>query len=713
MLILLSSLATADEGMWLPEQLPEMADQLTEMGLEIPASQLADTAAAPLGAIVSLGEYCSASFLSPDGLVGTNHHCVSGLLQFNSDAEHNRAIDGYVAADRAGELSGGPTARMYVVDGITDVTEQVKKGVRQTRRNTPAKDTARYEAIEAAKKSLIAECEAQPNHRCLVASYYGGQQYRLISRLEIQDVRIVYAPPDSVGNYGDEQDNWMWPRHSGDFSLVRAYVAPDGSSAPYSEDNVPYKPPHHLQIDPDGVQDGDFVMVAGYPGSTYRYRTARSLTFAAETSYPFGVELAEDILEILRAESEKSEDAAARLRSPIGQVGNGLKYRQGNLDAFTGTDVVADKQAAWDELEAWVAADPVDTKIFGPVLEELDALQAASESRYLQEVTLGYATWLAKDLSNAHRIYRWSLEQQKPDLERDRGFQERDRQRLEARFAQQEQTMWRPADRELLKMMLGRLDALPAELHIEALDAFVASHGGIDGTLEVLYADAALLDAAKWTALLDASPDELRDSANPWMQLSVAIEDGFLAANRAASEAERGAKLRLSPLYMEALLQSREQVYPDANNTLRVTVGHVKGYSPRDAVWHEPNTTVSGMVAKAGEWPYNAPATLLTAAEQDRTASPWYDEGLGDVPVNFLSTLDSTGGNSGSATLNAQGQMVGFLFDGNYEAMSADWVFDPVLTRSIHVDIRYALWVLQADGAGHIVDELDIAGTDG
>ncbi|MCP4804773.1 MAG: S46 family peptidase [Proteobacteria bacterium] len=708
MLILLSSLASADEGMWLPEQLPGMSEQLTVMGLEVPAEQLADTSSAPLGAIISLGEYCSASFLSAEGLVGTNHHCVSGLLQYNSDAENNRAIDGYVASDRASELSGGPTARMYVVDGIEDVTEVVNKKVRRW-----TKDAQRYELVEQAKKELIAECEQQPNHRCLVSSYYGGQQYRLISRLEIKDVRIVYAPADSVGNYGDEIDNWMWPRHSGDFSLVRAYVAPDGSSAEYSEDNVPYSPPHHLEIAAEGIDDGDFVMVAGYPGSTYRYRTARSLQFAADVSYPFGVELAEEILAILRAESDKSEDAAARLRAPIGWVGNGLKYRQGNLDAFTGTDVVADKQAGWDELVAWVEADPIDTKIYGPVLDELDAMQAETESRYLQEVTLGYATWLATDLSNAHRIYRWTLERQKPDLERDRGYQDRDRDRVAARFAQQEQTIWRPADRELLGLMLGRLEALPADQHIAALDAFVADLGGIDGTLDALYADTALVDSAGWTALMDASPSELQTSDNPWIQLAVALEDGFLAENRALKDVQAGAGLRLNPLYMEALLQSQESVYPDANNSLRVTVGHVKGYSPADAIHYAPNTTLSGMVAKAGEWPYNAPENLLEAAAGDRTKSGWYDADLGDVPVNFLSTLDSTGGNSGSATLNAQGQMVGFLFDGNYEAMSADWVFDDALTRSIHVDIRYALWVLENDGAGHILDEMSIvAGTE-
>lgn len=365
---LLSDDVRADEGMWLPEQLPDMGEELAGMGLELSAEQLADTSQAPLGAIVSFGEYCSASFISADGLIGTNHHCVTGLLQFNSDAEHDYGTDGYLAETRSDELSGGPTARAYVVDDITDVTESVKAKVRRW-----TKDKKRYELVEEAKKTLVAECEETPNHRCLVAEYYGGRQYRLISRLEIKDVRVVYAPPDSVGNYGDEIDNWMWPRHAGDFSLVRAYVAPDGSSAEYSEDNIPYSPPHHLQIDATGGADGEFVMAAGYPGRTYRYRTARSMAFSAETAYPHGVQMADDILAILHAESAKDPEGAARLKAPIGWISNGRKYRQGNLDNFQGSGVVERKNKQWAELVAWVEADPVDTKIYGPVLGEMEA----------------------------------------------------------------------------------------------------------------------------------------------------------------------------------------------------------------------------------------------------------------------------------------------------------------------------------------------------
>jgi hypothetical protein len=706
MLLLLASLSHADEGMWLPEQLPGMSEQLAEMGLEIPAEQLGDTTQEPLSSIVSLG-FCSASFLSEEGLIGTNHHCVEGYLQYAGASFEDRDlnVEGYLAADRSGELSAGPTARIYVVESITDVTEAVEKKLRRW-----TKDGKRYDLVQEAQKALVAECEAAPNRRCEVASYYGGQQYRLISKLEIKDIRLVYAPPQSVGSYGGEIDNWIWPRHAGDFALIRAYVAPDGSSAPYAEDNVPYTPKSYLKVDATGAQDGEFVMVAGYPGATYRYRTARELRFAESTSYPFGVELAHELIAILEEESKAGTEAAQKLNAPIGWIANGLKYRQGNLDNFRTSGVVARKEAQWAELEAWIAADPIDSKLYAPVLEELDELQAASEATYETDVLLGYFRWLASHLSVHHTAYRWSVEQQKPDLKRRAGFQDRDRERTEQRFVQMEQTTWIPADRALSRHMLERLQALPEDKHVPALDAWLEAAGGIDAALETLYAESALLGAEERVALLEMSQAELQALDNPWMQLAVALEDGFMADKREADDLERGAQLRLQPMYMQALLESSTQaVYPDANSTLRVTVGHVKGYSPADAVWYSPNTTVAGMHAKnTGEEPFDAPGFLLQDA-QTRASSRWFDAELGDVPVDFTSTLDSTGGNSGSATLNAQGQLVGFLFDGNYEAISADWVFDDALTRSIHVDIRYALWVMESAGAQHVIDELDIA----
>ena len=699
--MLLLSLMFADEGMWMPEQLPGMSEQLGEMGLEIPAEQLADTTAQPLGSIVSLGGYCSASFLSDEGLLGTNHHCVSGLLQVNSTAESNLGEDGYLADTRADERSGGPAARLFVVDSIEDVTEVVNAKVGRW-----TKDGKRYELVERAKKELVAECEATPNRRCQVSAFYGGQEFRLISKLEIQDVRIVYAPPNPVGNYGDEIDNWMWPRHSGDFALLRAYVAPDGSSAPYSEDNVPYTPPSHLKVSTEGVDEGDFVMVAGYPGGTYRYRTARNLRFAQETQYPALIEFIGAEKALLEAEAAREAEAAARLAAPIGWMGNSTKYYQGSLDNFHDTDVLAAKEADWAETLAWVNGDKVNKKIYGPVFEELDALDAEREADFKRSMYTEWSLYLSDLLGVAHRGYRFAGEREKPDLERDRGYQDRDVERTQQKWTQMEDSLWLPADRLLLELILGRHQELPPEQQAAALTGWIADHGGLEAALEELYNEPALATTEGRLALLDMDVAAFEASDDPWITLAIALES-YLEGKRKRSKEISGAKLRLMPLYMDALKASRDTVYPDANNTLRVTVGNVKGYSPKDAVWYQPHTTVAGMVAKAGDDPYDAPERFVAAAP-NTADSAFYDAGLGDVPVNFLSTLDTTGGNSGSATLNAKGEFVGFLFDGNYEAMSADWLFDPALTRSIHVDVRYALWLLEVEGAEHILTELGV-----
>ncbi|NOY25590.1 MAG: S46 family peptidase [Oligoflexia bacterium] len=696
----LLGVAHADEGMWLPEQLPEQAQRLDELGLEIPVEQLADPLGEPLGAIVSLG-FCSASFVSPQGLILTNHHCVEGYLQMNSSADADRSRDGYLAGSQAEELPAGPSARLTVVEAMTDVTDQILARVGKR-----TSDRQRQARIEAAKKALVATCEEPAGRRCRVAGYYGGASYRLIQARELRDLRIVYAPPQSIGSYGAEIDNWMWPRHSGDFAMLRAYVGPDGDAADYAKNNVPYRPPHYLSLDPSGAQDGELAMVAGFPGHTNRYAMASALRFSRDTAYPWSIDRADEVLAMLADESAKDPEAAARLAAPIGWIGNGRKYRQGMLDNFEASDVVERVEAREQAFRDWVAADKKRQRSVAPVLDELDAL--ATDRR---------ATWKTDDLfyrlvryTDLLRVATTALrladEGQKPDADREPGFQERDRDRIAARFASLERSLWLPLDRRTLTRTLTLIEDLPADQGITPVDEFLADHGGVDGAVAALFADTSLADTDTRLGLLEQDPATLRASANPWLQFAASLES-WQAPRRARDKARAGASLRLMPRYMEALIQARSRpVYPDANGSLRVTFGQVQGYSPRDGVWNLPHTTVAGVVAKASDAPFDAPPRLLKAAA-DAPDSRWADPELHDVPVDFLTTLDTTGGNSGSATLNAKGQLIGLIFDGNYEAMSADWLFDPALTRSIHVDIRYLLWMLEdVEHADWLVEEL-------
>ncbi|MCB9765858.1 MAG: S46 family peptidase [Alphaproteobacteria bacterium] len=700
LLSLILGVARADEGMWLPEQLPGLSDELAALGLELPPSQLADPAQDPLAAVVSLG-FCSAAFVSEDGLIGTNHHCVSGYLSYLSDAANDRARDGYLAGSREEELWAGPAARLYVVESIEDVTDAV---LRRVRPRTP--DLKRREQVDAAKKALVAACEAQPNRRCRVASYYGGRTYRLITQRELRDVRLVYAPPYAVGSYGGEVDNWEWPRHAGDFAFLRAYVAPDGSTADHAPENVPYKPPHHLTVATEGVAPGDFVMVAGYPGSTYRYRSAAELRFHAETVYPRKVAVYTELVALLTEEAAKDPEAAARLSSPIDFVGNSLKYARGMLDNFEKSGVVARKEAEERALTAWVEAHG------GPhaeALAELAAIEEAERATWARDTVAGWLMWMPDLLGATHTAYRFAVEREKPDLKRDAGYQDRDLARARHRLEAMDHTLWLPADRRVMALLLRETQALPADARVPQLDAWLAAQGGVDAALERLYAAPALAGAEARLALLEMDRAAFEASDDPWVELAVALE-AWQAPLRQLEREREGARLRLQPLYIEALQASRGgHFYPDANSTLRVTVGRVEGYAPRDGVLHLPQTTVAGVVEKAGPAPFDAPQRLLDAAP-GAPQSAYADPALKDVPVDFLSTLDTTGGNSGSATLNGRGELVGFVFDGNYESMSADWMFDPALTRSIHVDIRYVLWLLDAvEGAGWIVEELSPA----
>jgi hypothetical protein len=694
----LGFVASASEGMWSPEQLTELGPMMAEEGVKIPPAEMADLARGPLAAVVSLGG-CTASFVSPDGLLMTNHHCVAGYLQGASDAENDRYTNGFVAPNRAGEISAGPTARAWLIEHSVDVTDTIVGGLKGK-----LSDAARADAIEAAIKREIAACESDGAGRvCEVSRYYGGLRYRMDRAVEIRDLRLVFAPPASVGDYGGEIDNFQWPRHAGDYSFLRAYVAPDGSSAAFDPANVPYKPTRYGKVDPTGVSEGEAIWVAGFPGNTERYATVWEVRPVIEVAYPLAIVRMKELVALLEGYAAAHPELAGKVLPQAASIGNGLKYRQGVLASLAGVDLVGDRQAAWDQLVAWANADKKRAKAYLPALEELASIERAAGDRLVQEGLIGWFGRFARILSASHQVYRWSLEQSRPDAERDPGYQERDRADVEASLAQVPRVFVPGAERLIVGKTLEWYDALPAAQRVPALDAFLTKHGGASAAVDALYAAA---DPAAPGAAFGQSPEQLRLSSDPWMQLAIVMEDGWYAAARARSEAEGGARSRVQPVVMEAMLAaSTGNVYPDANGTLRVTFGKVEGYRPRDGLVATPFTSVAGMVAKHGAEPFVAPQPLRDAAATS-AKSPYVMPALGDVPVDFLSTVDTTGGNSGSPTYDAEGRVVGALFDGVFESIASDYVFMPDVTRSIHVDIRYILWSLDALGGHAVVEEL-------
>lgn len=701
--------AQADEGMWQPHQLPAMADELKAKGLEIDAKSISKLTEFPMNAVISLGG-CTASFVSPKGLVVTNHHCAYGAIQYNSTPEKNLLQDGFLAKTFADELPATPGSRVYVTEDVTNVTERIKGGLEGKM------GRAFYQGVESQEKALVAECEKEDGYRCQVYSFHGGLEYYLVKQLEIRDVRLVYNPAASVGKYGGDVDNWMWPRHTGDFSFYRAYVSKAGKPADFSSDNVPYEPKSFLKVSAKGVSDGDFVMVAGYPGRTNRYRTANEVQNQFEWAYPEGKLLRERFIEIIKDTAPEGSDERIKYESQIAGLANYAKNFTSMIEFYGKSTMLADRKAREAELAAWIAKDSSREAKYGKTLAELDALIAKSKAHQERDMILSYIGSTTM-LPTARSLYRLANEKQLPDMQREPGFQERDMTRLKASMERIDRRYAPSVDKAVLFDMLKRYAALPEDKRLPALDKAFGidkkfSEAKLSKTLDKMYAKTELGKKDVRLAWMDKSVADFKASKDPFIQFAVAMYDTDMAEEKKEKELD-GELMKVRPQYMDAIiaynLEQGKPVYADANSSLRVTVGHVKGYSPKDGLVAVPFTRLEGIVQKdTGVDPFDAPKKELELIKQKQYGD-FYVKAIDSVPVNFLSTLDTTGGNSGSPTLNGRAELVGLLFDGVYESIIGDWAYDDNINRSIQVDSRYMLWVMKyLDHADNLLAEMEI-----
>jgi hypothetical protein len=688
----------ADEGMWLPSQTGAIADAMKAAGLELDAATLGDLQRPPLTAIASLGG-CSAAFLSPQGLVATNHHCVAGSLQYNSSPENDYLTDGFLAQTLADELPAAPGSRIYVIEDLRDVTAAMLKGADKL------EGRARYDRLQANRTALIEACEKQANRRCDVRAYFGGAQYWLQQQLEIKDVRLVYAPAGGVGNFGGEKDNWMWPRHTGDFSFYRAYVAPDGSSAPFAKENVPFTPKAFLPIAKDGVKDGDFIMVAGFPGTTERLRTAEEARFYYEELYPYQQRMLAEYGDRIDALTEGNQAAKIAYAATLQGVENYEKKIAGQLAGADAISLIARKQAEEELFRAWIKADPKREAKYGPALAELDSLVLATNTAALADAKRGLLG-RGQLYGAARALYRWANEQAKPDKDREPGFQARDKAFITQRMQVIERRYVEAIDKQLFAEAIAEYQTLPADARIISFDVALQSKG-----LDALYAGTELGNTARRLEWIDKTPADFRASSDPFIQLAVATYDETMAAE-AEEKTMAGRMQKARSKVMEARLayaaSQGKTMYPDANGSLRFTYGKVTGKAVDGQVW-TPFTTAEGIVAKhTGRGEFDAPdkmIELIKAKDYGRWAAPE----LGTLPVDFLSTVDITNGNSGSSTLNARGEFVGLAFDGTIEGVVSDWMYDPAINRTIHVDSRFMLWTMEkVDGADRLLAEMGV-----
>jgi hypothetical protein len=708
----LISSAHAVEGMWQPAQLPELASQLKQRGLQLDPSSLADLTAYPMGAVVSLGG-CTASFVSPEGLVVTNHHCAYGALQYNATPQKNLIVDGFLAKTQADELPGDPNMRVYVTEEIRDVTPQITAGL-----NDRMSGAERYKAIDRAIKEQVKACETE-GYRCDVYTFHGGYSYQLIRQLEIKDVRLVYAPPESIGKFGGDIDNWMWPRHTGDFAYLRAYVSKDGKSATYAKDNVPYRPKHVLKVNPQGVEAGDYVMVVGYPGRTNRYRLADEVQNAISWTYPTQIKVYETLLAIIGEEGKADPGVAVKYANLEAGLNNYLKNFDGQLEGLRRADAVAVKQEQERQLEHWLH-EQGGAKNEALLADIATLHRAIADEQRLRERDLALSLISRSAMFNsAVQLVHLAKERPKADIERDKGYQQRDWVRIEGGLKQMERRYDPRVDQRFFVYGLQRYVALPQAQRLPALDTWLdGAHTEAELTQKVaaLYADSKLGDTAERLKWFDADTDTINASDDSLLKLARVVQPE-LKKVQDEQDALAGEMSKLRPRYMEAMIAWKQSqhlpVYPDANSSLRVTFGNVQGVAPRDGVSYAPFTTVQGIVEKAtGKVPFDAPRAELDAIKA-KAFDGYASRKQGTLPVDFLADLDITGGNSGSPAMDAQGRLVGLAFDGNWESVSGDWLFNPQLNRSIQVDVRYMLWVMHhLDHADNLLQEMGVPARD-
>lgn len=696
----------ADDGMWMPHQMNDL--NLKAHGLLMnPNDLFKQDSTGLMSAVVSLGGG-TGEFVSKQGLILTNHHVAFGAIQRASDPEHDYIEDGFIARTKTEEIP----APGYIADvllGYEEVTEQVVSAIQ-----AGMTFLEKHDALEKQIKQIEVEAEKQGQDiRCNVENMYSGNKYYLFKFKRLQDIRLVFAPPQDLGNFGGDIDNWMWPCHTCDFSFLRAYVSRDNIGVPYAEDNVPYQPKSILKISLAGVKEGDFTFVMGYPGRTYRNYTAAQVADEMERMKK-GIEQRKEIIEFLKNAGTDNKAVEIKYASRVKGLNNGLKNYQGKLEGMQKVGLVEKKRIDEKTFLEWVNRDAKRQQKYGNILQQMDGFGKKATAFYSKNENLSrlissyYGSTL---LSQANTISRAVEEREKPDLERESPYQDRNWDRLKLRMNLVERGYDFETDRAFFKNRLEKLLDVPANEIPAALKDLMAQKSAdkIDQFVDELYAKTVLADPEKRKQFIEMNPDELKNQNDSLLKLAAELETE-MKVMRTEADALNQEGIDLKKIYLAAILEKTGgKIAPDANGSIRFTYGDVAGYVPRDAVYYEPLTTLKGVIEKdSGEFPFHVPDKLKQLYEQ-KDFGRFVDPALKQVPTCFLNTTNVTGGNSGSPTLNAKGEQVGIIFDMTYESVIGDYYIIPELQRTISVDVRYIFFITEKfSNAGFILKEIGL-----
>jgi len=701
--LIVSTQLKADEGMWLPLLISKNYDEMKKLGIRITAEDIYNVNKSSLkDAVVNFGGFCSGEVISRDGLVLTNHHCGFDAIQAQSSVGNDLLTNGFWAMSKDQELpSPGLTVSFLV--RMEDVTNQILpqlSGITDW--------SLREQKIDQLSDEISQKATEGTGYTAEIKPFYEGNAFYMFIYEVYKDVRMVGAPPSAIGKFGGDTDNWMWPRHTGDFSMFRIYTGPDGKPAEYSKNNIPFKPKFYFPISLKGVKENDYAMVMGYPGSTERYMPAEGVRMTYEESNPARIKIRGERLELMKKDMDASEKVRIMYAGKYAHVSNYYKYFIGQNQGINRLDVIEKKKEQDKDLQNWVNSDPDRSKKYGNILTNYDNIYSDYRNYnlpyiYLEEAAFGTEiiefSFKASELFGALKG-KASAEELKQVVD---DFQKE---------ADEFYKNYHPSTDQKVFAALMKLyhDDIDPKYHPEIFKMVDKKYkGNFKKYADYVFRTSIFPSKQKMEAFLKAPNIKVLEK-DPGFQATLSIISGF-RQTVAPGLRKVYSKLEVNDHdYLEAILEKRanEKLYPDANFTMRITYGSVKSYDPRDAVHYLNHTTLKGVMEKEDSTneEFIVPTKLKTLFKNKDFGR--YAEN-GEMPVCFITTNDITGGNSGSPVLDADGYLIGTAFDGNWEAMSGDIIFEPQLQRTIATDIRYILFVIDKyAGAGYLLDEMNL-----